>query len=633
MSEVFNGFISYGRADSKAFAVALHQKLTNEGLKIWFDQNDIPLAVDFQEQINDGIEKTDNFIFIISPHSVNSPYCLKEIELALKYHKRIIPLLHVEQITQQTWLNRNPNGTEEQWQTYQAKGLHTSIINMHPVISKLNWVYFREEIDEFETNFQKLLHVFQQHQDYIQQHTQLLLKALKWEKHQKQHQYLLSGQERIEAETWLKTEFINEQRPCTPTDLHCEFICESIKNAKNLMSEVFICYSDLDKSIMIQLRQSLMRHSITVWTNQTDIQSGTQFEQEIKQGVEQSDNIIYLISSNALASEYCQMELDYALSYHKRIIPLLIESINLDKIPPQILGLQFIDLSESRTEDYYNQTIDKLLKALKQDAQYYEDHKLILTKAIKWQRQHHNPSLLLRGYNLSHAQAWLKVGNTKTQHQPILLQEDFINASLLQPPLESLDVFISYSRVDADFARKLNDALQEIGKTTWFDQESIASGEDFKQEIYRGIESSDNFVFIISPKSINSPYCADEVQYAQKLNKRIIPILYREVLSNQLHPALAKVQWINFNQYGGNFAANFNELVRTLDSDRDHVRNHTKWSQRAKEWQTQQESEDLLLRASEFILAKNWLKEAEAEKKNLFRLNSKKILLLVVKPL
>jgi WD40 repeat protein/tetratricopeptide (TPR) repeat protein len=69
-------------------------------------------------------------------------------------------------------------------------------------------------------------------------------------------------------------------------------------------------------------------------------------------------------------------------------------------------------------------------------------------------------------------------------------------------------------RADSDFARKLNDRLQRQGKRTWFDQESIASGADFQQEIYKGIEASDHFLFILSPKSVNSPYCADEVEYA-----------------------------------------------------------------------------------------------------------------------
>ncbi len=115
--------------------------MTEKGLNIWFDQEDIPLGVDYREQINDGIEKAHNFIFIIAPHSVNSPYCLKEIELAIKRNKRIIPLLHVEEISRETWQERNHNKTEDDWQEYQAKGKHSSFPNMQPIISKINWVY------------------------------------------------------------------------------------------------------------------------------------------------------------------------------------------------------------------------------------------------------------------------------------------------------------------------------------------------------------------------------------------------------------------------------------------------------------------------------------------------------------
>lgn len=62
MLEFDNAFISYGRADSKAFAMKLYQDLTEAGFQIWFDRNDIPLAVDFQNQIDDGIEKSHNFL-------------------------------------------------------------------------------------------------------------------------------------------------------------------------------------------------------------------------------------------------------------------------------------------------------------------------------------------------------------------------------------------------------------------------------------------------------------------------------------------------------------------------------------------------------------------------------------------
>ncbi|MEL6401114.1 MAG: toll/interleukin-1 receptor domain-containing protein [Cyanobacteria bacterium J06626_4] len=67
-------FISYGRADSKAFASQLSQRLSAMGVSVWFDFNDIPLATDFQERMDDGIAKAHNFLYIISPSSVNSPY-------------------------------------------------------------------------------------------------------------------------------------------------------------------------------------------------------------------------------------------------------------------------------------------------------------------------------------------------------------------------------------------------------------------------------------------------------------------------------------------------------------------------------------------------------------------------------
>jgi len=610
-----NAFISYGRADSKAFATQLHRRLLSEGLKVWFDQNDIPLGVDFQNQIDEGIETSHNFLFIIAPHSVNSPYCRKEIELALKRNKRIIPLLHVEQISQETWKQRNPNGTEADWETYKAKGLHSSFPNMHPAIGKINWVYCREGIDDFDTAFAGLGELLQRNQDYVEQHTQFLVKALAWERNQKQRNYLLIGEERQQAEAWLKIRFKDEQPPCVPTDLHCEFITESIKNANNLMTQVFLAYAEADKRVMQGIRNRLWREGFTVWTNQTDIQTGEAFQEAINRGIEEADTLVYLLSQDSVTSEYCQQELDYAFSLNKQIIPIKLGDVAPEKIPQILQGLHYIDLTDNIQDEDYHLDESQLVRILYQDATYYHDHKLLLTKALKWERQHRNPSILLRGYNLRQGEAWLKVAQQRRQHPPIPLIAEFIHESLRQPPGISLDVFISYSRSDSDFARNLNEALQTQGKTTWFDQESIASGADFQQEIYRGIENSDNFLFILSPRAVNSPYCADEVEYAAKLNKRFVTVLYLPVNSVDLHPELAKVQWIDFNQNQREFNANFNQLVRTLDTDRDHVHNHTKWSQRALEWQQKGRSDDLLLRGNEFAIAETWLIEAEEQKK------------------
>jgi hypothetical protein len=615
MNNLFDAFISYGRADSLAFGRKLYERLLKVGFNIWFDQNDIPLGVDFQNQIDDGIEKAHNFLFIIAPHSVNSSYCLKEIELAIKRNKRIIPLLHVEQITQETWQDRFPHGTPEDWEAYKAQGKHTVFQNMHPTIGKINWVYFREGIDDFEKSFTGLIELLKRHADYVEQHTQFLAKALEWERHQKQHSWLLVGDDKKLAEAWLKIQFKDEQPPCVPTDLHCEFITESIKNANNLMTQVIISYADEDRATMEKIRNSLRRESITVWTNTTDISTGEAFEEAIKRGIEQADNVVYLLSPDSVKSYFARRELEYALSLNKRIIPVLVRETSSEPIPNALRDLQYIDLTDNVKEDDYLLDESQLLRILHQDEAYYNEHKILLTKALKWKRQHENPSILLRGYNLRSAQSWLKVANKRTLHLPIPLIEEFIDESLRQPPAISLDVFISYSRADADFARKLNDELQLQGKRTWFDQESIASGADFAQEIKQGINACDNFLFILSPRSVNSPYCAEEVEYAAQLNKRFVTVLHRQVNSDELHPELAKVQWIDFNHNEGDFHANFRQLVRTLDTDREHLRHHTKWSQRAIEWKEKNHSADLLLRGSELAVAEAWLKETQGRKK------------------
>jgi len=597
MTKFYNAFISYGRADSKEFATKLYNCLTSAGFNIWFDQNDIPLGVDFQNQIDDGIAKADNFLFIIAPHAVNSPYCQKEINRALKYNKRIIPLLHIEQITQEIWQERNPQGTKEDWEAYQAKGLDSSLTNMPPKIGKINWVYFREDADNFDTSLAGLIEVFHSHEDYVRQHTEILAKAREWEQNKKPSRYLLIGQERQAAEAWLDIRFKEEQAPCQPSDLHCEYICESIKNANNLLTQVFIRYAEPDREVMEKLTRTLQREKITIWTERSDIKKRMSFQEKLHRGIAIADNFVYLVSPESLTAHYCQTEIDLALSYHKRIICFIVPNKDTETLP----------------EFSYEYQANELIKQIKDDEAYYHQHKILLVQALKWQEQNHNPSILFRGYNLQHFQAWLKIAETH-DHPPTDLQKEFLTASS-QHQAKSLEVFISYSRTDSDLARKINDALQFQGKTTWFDQESIAAGTDFQQEIYRGIENSDNFLFIISPNSVSSAYCSDEVEYAEKLNKRFVTILYRQVEPKTLHPALAKVQWIDFTQHEGDFYANFSELVRTLDTDRDHVQSHTKWSQRALEWEEKSQTKDLLLRGSELNVAESWLRESEAENK------------------
>ena len=58
------------------------------------------------------------------------------------------------------------------------------------------------------------------------------------------------------------------------------------------------------------------------------------------------------------------------------------------------------------------------------------------------------------------------------------------------------DIFISYSRKDKEFVRRLDGELARRGREAWVDWESIRPTEEFMQAIYGAIEGADTFVFV-----------------------------------------------------------------------------------------------------------------------------------------
>jgi hypothetical protein len=89
-------------------------------------------------------------------------------------------------------------------------------------------------------------------------------------------------------------------------------------------------------------------------------------------------------------------------------------------------------------------------------------------------------------------------------------------------------IFISYSRKDIDFAQKIVDALAAQKLDTWIDWKSIPKGEDWEQEIYRGVEGANVLLFLISPESVRSNMCKKEIAHAVKNGKRILPVVVRD---------------------------------------------------------------------------------------------------------
>lgn len=87
-------FISYSRKD--VWAQELGRKLRNNEVSqhdVFVDYRDIHVGVNFWDVICEKIEQCDALIYVLSPDSVKSIYCLAEVRYALALNKPILPLM------------------------------------------------------------------------------------------------------------------------------------------------------------------------------------------------------------------------------------------------------------------------------------------------------------------------------------------------------------------------------------------------------------------------------------------------------------------------------------------------------------------------------------------------------------
>nr|MBX2844328.1 TIR domain-containing protein [Flammeovirgaceae bacterium] len=415
--------------------------------------------------------------------------------------------------------------------------------------------------------------------------------------------------------------------------IHCQYISEARKNAENMMTDVFIAYSTEEEDIVDAINHALMRNGITTWMDSQDVKGGVDFREAVQEGIEHSDNLLFVISSKSVEEPTCIEELKYAVSLNKRIIPIILEDVPKDKIPEEIKNLKSINLRDNNPDKVkiakneksdFDKDIDELLNQIEQDFEYHHKHKQLLVQGLRWTRMGESDSFLLRGNNLIQSQEWLEAGKRRAIYKPTILHEEFISSSISKIGILTSEVFISYSQKDADFARKLNLKLQSFRKTTWFDQESIASASNFEEEIKNGIAISDNFLFVISPDSLASEFCVEEVTYAAENNKRFITVLLDDVNPDDLPEALKEVQWIDFKNQKFDIA--FSSLMHTLNIDREYVREHTRLQQKAAAWLDKggkkvqnflfnQADKDLLLKKAEFRQFDLWMRKSIDEKK------------------
>ncbi len=88
-------------------------------------------------------------------------------------------------------------------------------------------------------------------------------------------------------------------------------------------------------------------------------------------------------------------------------------------------------------------------------------------------------------------------------------------------------VFLSYSRKDADVMRRVRDALYATKLDVWTDSNLEPGTPAWQSAIGEAIEESQVMVALLSPDAKVSKWVAKEISYAEKLGLMIIPALVR----------------------------------------------------------------------------------------------------------
>ena len=156
-------FVSYSRKD-KEFVRHLVDGLVGREKEVWVDWEDIAPTAEWMSEIELGIDASDSFAFVISPDSLTSGTCARELEHARTQGKRIVPLLH-----------REPNGA-----------------SVPAELASRNWIFFRAS-DDFEQSLETCVEALETNLDWVRFHTRLIVRAQEWDAGGRDRSRLLSG--------------------------------------------------------------------------------------------------------------------------------------------------------------------------------------------------------------------------------------------------------------------------------------------------------------------------------------------------------------------------------------------------------------------------------------------------------
>ena len=133
-------------------------------------------------------------------------------------------------------------------------------------------------------------------------------------------------------------------------------------------------------------------------------------------------------------------------------------------------------------------------------------------------------------------------------------------------PQQKFHVMISYNQESGtECMNKIYSKLKNIGYKVWIDEREVFSR--LNDDIPKGVDSSCVMVALISAEYEKSEWCMDEVRFAKKLKKPIIPVK----VSNYNPPGDSPLNFILSDRVYCKMYGRFDEIEKLVDIVKRHL--------------------------------------------------------------
>ena len=133
---------------------------------------------------------------------------------------------------------------------------------------------------------------------------------------------------------------------------------------------------------------------------------------------------------------------------------------------------------------------------------------------------------------------------------------------------DNAHIFLSYRSTEADFALQLAADLKNAGVNLWMDRLDIKPGDDWRLTLEAAVYSSAAVIAVLSPEYVASRYCRRELSRADRLGRRIYPVLLHPLLEKEWPLEIERQQYVDFSHWNDHLHYQ-NQLTCLVDVLRD----------------------------------------------------------------